>query len=106
MITLLDDVAYSDRLTPSEAILLRHLLDNSPYATPARSFYDVLYGHLECGGAESNTVQVFLARLRTKLRLGFWVETVGHGGYRLCVEPETLERIVLDRVSEALSTAA
>ena len=105
MFVLLDDVAYHGLLTPSQAILLRHLMDAAGVLSRA-DLADALWGHREDGGGLDSTINPFIAQIRPKLRPGFLIQNRCGRGWQLVVDEEALERAVIRQVASMLSDSA
>jgi two-component system OmpR family response regulator len=68
------------RLTSHEYRVLSYLMHHRPRVVPGTELVDHIYGH--DADRASNTVEVFIARLRRKLG-GSFIETVRGFGYRI-----------------------
>ena len=102
MFVLLDDVAYHGLLSPSQAIVLRHLMDRSEDYVSARDLAAALWGHREDGGGAEGTVYALVHALRFRLRPGFHIKHTRGFGYRIVVQPEVFERELLRMLESAL----
>ena len=85
--TLLDDVAYQGLLTPSQRIILRHLID-CVWPASLVEMMDALCGHLEDGGPSSSAFRTHLSNTRKLLRPGFFIECFCGMGWRLLRRPQ------------------
>ena len=80
--TLLDDVAYQGLLTPSQRIILRHLID-AIWPASLVEMMDALYGHREDGGPIDSTLRTHIDNTRKRLRPSFFIECFHGMGWRL-----------------------
>lgn len=112
MITLLEDVADLSPLWVKckprhDRIILRHLMEAGGWVSICE-FEDVIWGDDEDGGPlnSSNEIAVHIFHLRRALKPGFSIESdYGRGsrGYRLVVEQEALERLMLENIGKAIA---
>lgn len=73
-------------LTPREAEVFARLLKSAPLVVAAESIFAAIYAGRVDGGPEYKNIDIFVCRLRRKLKpLGLVIETIWGTGYRLTI---------------------
>lgn len=85
--------------------LLRHLMDSGTWSS-TRELAEAIWGSDDDQPENINLISVLICNLRKKLRPGFRIESRSgraSWGYRLVIEEEALEQILLEGVARALA---